>query len=214
MMRASPSVRGGGDVPCWRRGIRYDASWRVAALLFATWLLQPPSVSGTVIVPKSFADLAAEAELIFVGTVARVESRWADEERSAIETIVTFTDIEALLGAAEREVSLRFGGGEVDGLREQIAGVPRFEIGERVVLFARRDRSLSPIIGFHQGCFRVTEGPQGPAVSACATAANSPSDSVASLRLEAPDTGSSNGEPLVDFLGRVRREIERRPGGR
>jgi hypothetical protein len=182
------------------------------AALVAALLLALPAARGSVVVPKEFADLAAEADLVFVGTVARIESRWADPGKNGIETLVTFSDIEPIKGPVGREETLRFGGGEIDGLREEIAGVPRFAPRERVVLFVRQERSVSPVIGFSQGCFRVVEDEQGRAVRGCdghpvvLPAAHAP------LRAGTTADAAAERVGLEEFLDRVRREIERQPG--
>ena len=59
-----------------------------------------PRVQATVVVAKDFDALCAEAALIFVGTVTKVESRWSDPQRQAIETEVTFGDLTWLRGGA------------------------------------------------------------------------------------------------------------------
>ncbi len=82
-----------------------------ALVLAVRLLFAPAEASSSLIVAKSFADLTAEADLIFVGTVQRVESRWSDPERQAIETLVTFTQLEPVRGAAGTELTLRFCGG-------------------------------------------------------------------------------------------------------
>lgn len=126
--------------------------------------LAAPRAGATVIVAKDFGAICAEADLIFVGTVSAVASRWSDPERQAIETEVTFTDLTWLRGGTQTPVTLRFAGGEMDGLHEAVAGVPQFAVGERRVVFAHAGRFASPIVGFNQGLFRVVEGANGPVV--------------------------------------------------
>lgn len=123
-----------------------------------------PPAAATVVIAKDFAALCAEADLIFVGTVTAVEPRWSDPQRRAIETAVTFGDLTWVRGAPRDTVTLRFAGGSLDGLHEEIAGVPRFAVGERRVLFARAGEWVSPVVGFHQGVFQVVDGADGPVV--------------------------------------------------
>jgi hypothetical protein len=184
----------------------------VLRLLAALSAFVPPAAWSSLIVAKDFADLAAEADLIFVGTVARVESRWSDPQRQAIETIVTFSDLEPLGGPLGEEVTLRFAGGEVEGIREVIAGVPRFVPGERVVLFARQETSVSPIVGFSQGCFRVVEDALGPAVRGCDGHGVVLPAETAELRAGAPATPGAQRVGLEGFLDRIRRQLERQRG--
>ena len=77
---------------------------------------------------------------------------------------MTFTDLTWLRGGPQAQIELRFGGGELDGLREEVAGVPQFTVGERRVIFAHAGHFVSPIVGFNQGLFRVVDGADGPVV--------------------------------------------------
>jgi hypothetical protein len=177
---------------------------RLAALLLVGALCAAPA-GATVVVSKDFDALCNEAELIFVGTVAKTESRWSDPQRRAIETAVTFTDLTWVRGGPRGEIVLRFAGGEIDGLREQIAGVPRFAVGDRRVVFARDGHYLSPLVGFSQGLFLVVEGSDGPAVL---DAEGRPvgADGRAALQRGSGQPADAP-LPLDAFLDRVRREL-------
>jgi hypothetical protein len=182
---------------------RASAAILLGAALCAVPIARP--AAATVIVAKDFAALCAEAELIFVGTVSATASRWSDPQRRAIETLVTFTDLTWLRGGPRAEIVLRFAGGEIDGLHEEIAGVPRFAVGERRVIFARDGRYVSPLVGFSQGLFRVVDSADGPVVldGDAVTA-----DGRAALQQQADEDATTL--PLDAFLERVRAQM--RPG--
>lgn len=164
--------------------------------------------SATTVIAKSFADLCGEADLVFAGTVTAVAPGWADVAKQAIETRVTFGDLTWLRGGPRPSVTLRFAGGTVDGLSEEIAGVPRFGLGDRVVIFARDGEFISPIVGFHQGLYRVVDGAAGPSVI---DAEGHPVTGVsgATLRRGAPDATAAQPLSLDAFLDRVRGELKR-----
>jgi hypothetical protein len=147
---------------------------------------------------------------VFVGSVRSIESRWAAPEQGTIDTLVTFTDLVPLYGVASQEVVLRFAGGAIDGMREEIAGMPRFEVGERVIVFARQGRFVSPIVGFHQGLFEVVERDGEPVVlnerGAPVTAA-----AAGALRIGNAADGKTSAMPLDAFLDRVRENLATRP---
>jgi hypothetical protein len=190
----------------WRRRVL-----GAAALAFVA--LAPGRAAATVVVAKDFAALCAEADLIFVGTVTGRESRWSDPSHQAIETLVTFGDVTWLRGTAQPSVTLHFAGGEVDGLREEIAGVPQFAVGERRVIFARAGRFVSPIVGFDQGALRVVEGSNGPVVSGPRSAGGADGEDVSGhgvLRLGTPQPDQSGGPPVAldEYLDRVRRQLD------
>lgn len=164
----------------------------------------PAALRATTVVAKSFAQLCEEADLIFVGTVDEVRSEWADRAAMSIETVVRFSEVVPVRGTAADGLELRFAGGEVDGLREEIAGVPRFSVGRRVVLFARRGVHVSPLVGFHQGYFQIESTDAGPVVL---TGARQPVLAIEEdrLRLGAPEADLETALPLEEFLDRVRR---------
>src|SRR5215470_6359453 len=119
---------------------------RIAALVLVGLALAGGPASATVVIAKDFAALCAESDLIFVGTVTGVASRWSDPSKQAIETLVTFGDLTWLRGAPQATVTLRFDGGTVDDVHEDVAGVPHFGEGERRVIFAHAGRFVSPIV--------------------------------------------------------------------
>jgi hypothetical protein len=160
-------------------------------------------VSATVVLAKDFAALCNEADLIFVGTVTEVASRWSDPSTQSIETLVTFGDLTWLRGTPQSTVTLRFGGGEMDGLREEFAGVPHFSLGERRVIFAHDGTFVSPIVGFDQGALRVVDGVGGAAV----LGAPSARDARGALRFDVPAGVETAPVPLAAFLDRVRQQL-------
>jgi hypothetical protein len=179
----------------------------VTAAALLVLALAPRAARATMVVEKPFADLCREADLIFAGKVTSVASRWRDERRQSIETAVTFAVTDAVIGVDGSEVQLVFAGGEMDGIREAIGGIPEFRPGEEVVLFAVRRPSLSPIVGFHQGCFRVVDGRVSNVDGAPVTGV-----SERGLALGQSDAGE-RGVPLAQFLAEVRQRLADRDGG-
>ena len=180
---------------------RVLASLAAAALA----LVAVPRAEATVVIAKDFDALCAEAQLIFVGTVASTRSQWSDPQKQAIETVVTFTDLTWLRGGPQAQVELRFGGGEMDGMREAVAGVPDFQVGERRVVFAHDGHFVSPIVGFNQGLFRVVDGADGPVVL------DADGKAVTGVGRAALQRGASDDRtaalPLDSFLARVRAQM-------
>ena len=185
-----------------QRGARQLAA--AAAVVAVLGLWRAPAAA-TVVVAKDFAALCAEADLVFVGTVTAVTSAWRDTAQRSIETRVTFAELTWLRGDPRPTITLQFAGGEIDGLREEIAGVPRFAVGERRIIFAHAGDFLSPVVGFHQGVFGVVDHGDGPvvldaggrpvtAVGRAALVRGAPGDDAAAL-------------PLAAFLDRVRQQL-------
>lgn len=185
------------------RSNRGGAAWGAVSLAILAALSLSREAAATTVLAKSFESICHESDMVFVGSVTGVESRWAAPEQGTIETLVTFSDLIPLFGVDSQKVVLRFAGGAVDGIREEIAGMPHFEVGDRVVVFAREGRFVSPIVGFHQGLFEVVERDGAPVVlnerGVPVTAVDGKS-----LRLGSTAGGASSAMALDVFLDRVR----------
>jgi hypothetical protein len=128
------------------------------SLLFALNSAQATSVT-----EQTFPDLVHRAEVIAVGTVTDIREQWWDAERKTPVTLVTFSNLTMLKGSTESgSLTLQFLGGHTpEGKVLAIAGVPRFTLGEKTVVFcAGNGRSFSPLVGVWQGLLRVTMDPQ------------------------------------------------------
>jgi hypothetical protein len=189
---------------------RPRAYFCAALVVFAASLSFSRAGFATTVVAKDFGSICHEADMVFVGSVSRIESRWAAPEQGTIDTLVTFSDLVPLLGVDDQDVVLRFAGGAVDGMREEIAGMPSFEVGDRVVVFARHGRLVSPIVGFHQGLFRVVDRKGVPVVL---NEGRFPVTRVEgqALRFGSTAEGAGSAMALDLFLDRVREALATRP---
>jgi hypothetical protein len=183
------------------------------ALLSAVVLAR--GAGATTVLPTTFSQMCAQADTIFVGTVTEVRSQWADAAARRIETLVTFSDLEILLGAPAPTITLSFAGGRMEDIVESVGDLPTFVVGERVLLFALEGRYVSPIVGFHQGCFRIVESGGEPRVR------NAGGQPVKFFEKGLPVVGEARsaaqeGMTLPAFLERIRQELSatHREGGR
>jgi hypothetical protein len=119
------------------------------------------TASATVVIPRTFRELCVRADLIFMGTVIDV-SPLRSSPQVSISTLVAFSDLEIVKGAYHQgTLTLRLAGGETDSLSEVIPGMPTFQVGDREIIFMyTAGLYANPIVGFHQGRFRVL--PIGP----------------------------------------------------
>jgi hypothetical protein len=111
----------------------------------------------TTVVRQSFADLVQKAETIAVGTVSAMQADW-DAAREIPHTRVTFTDLDIRKGDSHQTtLTLQFLGGPIpDGAILQIAGMPTFQLGDRLVVFvAGNNHYAVPLVGLWQGVYRV-----------------------------------------------------------
>ena len=175
--------------------------------LLAVWLASV-SVEATSYLPVTFGDLVKQADVIFVGDVVDVHS-FAMRVRSntVIKTRVTFRVSDPVYGTTSLVEVFDFLGGEVGGVGMAVAGMPKFAIGDRRVVFAHRDSSINPIVGFTQGLLQVRRDASG--VDHVFTLEGTPlvrTESMGSARLGlslAPDTSM----PLSDFRSQIARAL-------
>ncbi|MCC7416151.1 MAG: hypothetical protein IT176_03345 [Acidobacteria bacterium] len=114
------------------------------------------SAGATSVLPVSFADLVARADVIFVGDVVDVRPFPVQTSGGAvIRTRVVFRVTDPIFGAGSGYETFDFLGGEWGGLSLTVADMPAFAIGDRRIVFARRAPSINPIVGFTQGLLRI-----------------------------------------------------------
>ncbi len=124
---------------------------------FSLFLLLAGTLAASTVLPVNFARLSRSAHHVVAG---RVTSITADKDPATgyIFSKVTLSVSEAVPSSlVGREYSFRMIGGELDGKRLYIAGFPRFQTGEKVVLFLNSQTSsvFGPTIGLWQGVFFV-----------------------------------------------------------
>ena len=115
----------------------------------------------TTVIPPTFMDMVASAQVVFVGETIDVRSQWVSAPSGrAIVTVVTFKVIRTLKGELGGQTQLEFLGGTVGEYRMEVSGMPKFRVGDEDVLFVdERGQPASPVVGFMHGRFRVLEDP-------------------------------------------------------
>lgn len=135
---------------------------RIAIAAFVALFLGGSALQATSYPPVPFGELVTRADVIFVGEVIDVRSFTLDtREGTIIKTRVTFRVSDPLLGTASAVEILEFLGGELGGVGMAVAGMPRFAEGDRRVVFAHRQRSINPIVGFTHGLLRIARDAGG-----------------------------------------------------
>lgn len=114
------------------------------------------------VLPVTFNDLVTKADVIFVGSVVDVRSfPLTARDGLLIKTRVVFSVTDGVFGTSSAIEVFDFLGGEWNGERLQVADMPQFAVGDRRVVFARRDGSINPIVGFTQGLLRIERDDAG-----------------------------------------------------
>ena len=117
------------------------------------------SAQATTVIPPSFDELVAQAQVIFQGTVTDARSEWAGEGGTRrIVTYVTFKVDEAIKGEAGASYTLRMLGGTVDGQTMEVTDSPKFKVGDRDIVFVENNGSqFIPLVGIMHGRYRVQQ---------------------------------------------------------
>ena len=135
---------------------------RILTILVLGAMVSP--AGATVLVPASLTELAHDARIIARGHVVAVDGRWTDDRRT-VETIVTLEAESYLKGQFGQTLQFRVPGGTLGRFRNIVMGAPRFEVGQRVVVFLGVAGPQVPyILGLNQGVYRVDVDPSGQAL--------------------------------------------------
>jgi hypothetical protein len=116
----------------------------------------PRPVGATVVVPVPFDGLAQAADVVVVGRVTRIASRW-DERHAQLFTHVALGVDEVWKGDGVGDtLVLRQPGGRLPGMEAWVFGSPEFAHGEKVLAFLRRspDGTLH-VLHLYQGKFSI-----------------------------------------------------------
>jgi hypothetical protein len=125
--------------------------------LVACTLLGLSTGRGTTVVPPTFDQLVSQAQVIFQGAVSDVRSEWAGAgAQRHIVTYVTFKVEDRFKGNVGATYSIRLLGGTVDGKTMVVTDTPKFNVGDRDILFVENNGSqFVPLVGISHGRFRI-----------------------------------------------------------
>jgi len=119
-----------------------------------TVLLAVAPMSASLVVSAEFREVVTEAALVVRGVVTDV--RAVDARGRGVESMVTMAVESVVKGDSGVFVTLRVPGGELGRRRFVMVGAPRFAMGDRAVLFLKRDpEGWWRPIGLSQGVYRV-----------------------------------------------------------
>jgi hypothetical protein len=150
--------------------------------------------------------MSKKAELIFYGTVISNEVK-VDEVSGHVATFTTFEVIEVIKGDVGETHTIKQIGGQLPGsnLVQKVHGVPRFTIGEKVVVFLPQESRLgfaSPL-GLSQGRFTVREE-NGVSTVSNSRAASALSTHASKTAEVSPSQRKRASTSLPEFLQTVR----------
>lgn len=189
---------------------RLIASW--AAILCL--LLAAETLRGTQVPRMSLEEVVDASESIVHGTVVRTWSAW-DDDRKYIWTHYEVEIVDDLKGAVSGALVVSEPGGTVGETVLQVAGAPRYEVGDEVVLFAQRTPlGYLRTCGWGQGKFRVERAGKGAEATVHGGTkgvqlVNRPAARLSTTRDRTP-LAAVHGLDLEQFKTRVREMVAKR----
>jgi hypothetical protein len=132
----------------------------VFVLAVAAVALPTRPASATIVLETTLEDMTRVSALVVRGEVTAVTSRAEGESRTRLVTDVTLRLDEVLKGSREPgEFTFTVPGGQSDEYVMAIPGMPRFRVGQEVVLFLEPTASGFVPSGLQQGRFSVLREP-------------------------------------------------------
>ena len=133
------------------------------AIVCALLLLGASSAGASLILQTSVAQMWAGSELVFEGRVLEIWPQ-RDARSGGIDTWVRFEVRSVLKGRwASKTLALRFMGGELDGLRDEVAGLRLPALDEHGIYFVEslKHFQVNPLFGWDQGRLRIVRDGRG-----------------------------------------------------
>jgi hypothetical protein len=131
---------------------------RPVFLVLCLSLLACDGVTPTTLAHMSVAKMTHISALILRARCVDNSAAWDGGE---IWTFTTYEPTEVWKGSAQPRVRVRLLGGRVGNLTSNVSGVPRFRIGEDVVLFlVPTTRGDFSVVSWVQGTFRIHRDPR------------------------------------------------------
>lgn len=135
----------------------------MTAALWLLWIVNGP-VASAQRSGMNVESLIRQAGMIFAGRVIKVETGTKDRRMNLYMTYYTFAVSDSIYGAGADTVRIKQYGGQAGGRHFYPPGVPRFEVGEEVMvmLYPLSNIGMTSTVGKNQGKFFIfTEDSSG-----------------------------------------------------
>ena len=118
--------------------------------------------TATTVIPPTFDQLVQQADVIFQGSVTKVESVWEGEgAQRHINSYVTFQVQDSIKGNAGASYTIRMLGGTVGDETMEVTDTPKFHVGDRDILFVEHNfDQFVPLVGIKHGRLHVQRDEQ------------------------------------------------------
>ncbi len=123
-------------------------------------LCLPLAASATSVLRADLPALTQSSEVIVRATVTRTEARYTKDHRRIV-TDVDFAVADVWKGEPGKTLRIVQPGGVVGNLGQRVSGMPKFTLGEEVVLFLEQTGPVFQVTGLSQGKYRVERSSDG-----------------------------------------------------
>lgn len=172
-------------------------------LSFFTLTILSSSLGATTVQRFALEELTGNAENIFLGTCQTASTEQVDGQ---LFTRYRFAVTETIKGEQRPNLELLLPGGEFQGTRVRIPGMPAFVPGEEMVLFLTAENQLGHAwpVGLGQGKFRIQRRGAAKQARIYQELDGLSFHDPTAAKPAAPQPASLQGLPLDQFLGQVR----------
>jgi hypothetical protein len=125
--------------------------------LLGGFILNIGFIQATTVIPPTFDQLVGQAQFIFQGSVTNVRSMWVGEGgQRHIISYITFKVEDTMKGKPGASFVMEMLGGMVDGEAMEVTDSPKFQVGDRDILFVENNgEQFVPLVGINHGRFHV-----------------------------------------------------------
>ena len=170
------------------------------------------SIDATTVIPPTFDQLVGQAEMIFQGSVTEVRSVWSGEgAQRHIDSYVTFTVEQSMKGTPGTSYTIRLLGGTVDGETMEVTDSPKFNVGDRDILFVEHNgEQFVPLVGIMHGRFRVQRDEQ-TGRDFITTGEGEPVRNLSKLGREEESVAATQALSLAEFKSQIQTHLASHP---
>lgn len=139
-----------------------NRAWRTLPVAILALLMFGASMATATSVQKfSLQELTKRSSAIVMAKVEDSYSRWENKEIYTYSTLRVLDHVKGMKG--QTTVTIRQLGGRVDDIESIVPGMPKFRMGEEVVVFlTQKDAAGYPwVMGLEQGKYTVTSDAKG-----------------------------------------------------
>jgi hypothetical protein len=142
--------------------LRFARRFLLAGLALGGLVAGRPAAASQVLA-MDLPELTARAERIVVAEVMSVQSRWDSSHKRILSTVeLHVSEVWKGQVAGDGRITVVQPGGAADGIEMIVHGLPRFQSGERAVLFLRgADGKPASLVGMGQGKRLLNYEPAG-----------------------------------------------------